>query len=150
MRLQLSTAIRSSSIENKYSKADIIRNLKTKSYEIRERKDGSKVFVIYDNATNRVIDLWQLAKLFNREDFKTIIEGTSTLKDILQIDPYTTIIEKSTSSGVSEHRLKNNEVLVINYIKKNEAWTVDKTNFVNNDPSEFTKTIIPEDILTIT
>lgn len=152
MRLQLSTVIRSTGIQNRYGKADRIRNLKTKSYEIRDRKDGSKLFVIYDNATNSVIDMWQLAKLFNREDFKTIIEGKSTIKDIVEIDPYTINIEKSKengATGVSEHKLKNNEILLINYIKKNDVWTVDKTNFLNNDPSDFTKTIIPEDLLLI-
>jgi len=146
MRVNTSIAIRSSEIENKYGKANVTRNLKSKSYEVRNMDDGSKLFVIYDNATNRVIDIWQLKKLFDHESFKNIIEGKSTLKDIIAIDPYTTIMEKSKDSAISEHKLINNEVYTIDYIKKNGEWTVDKMNLIANDPSEFTKTILAEDL----
>ena len=146
MRVNTSIAIRSATIDKEYGKADILRDLDTKKYEIRNMDDGSKLFVIYDKETNRVIDIWRLKKLLSRESFKEITDGKSNLNDIINIDPYTTIIEKSKDNGISEHKLKNNEILIINYIKKKDVWIVDKTNFLNNDPSEFTKTIIQEDL----
>lgn len=91
--------------------------------------------------------MWQLKKLLNRENFNNINEGKSTFRDIEEINSYTTIIEKSKESGVSEHKLKNNEVVIIDYIKKNKVWTVEKINFISIDPSKFTSTLIPEDLL---
>lgn len=108
--------------------------------------DGSKLFVIYNKETNRVVDIWRLKKLLSRESFKEITDGKSNSSDIISIDPYTTIVENSKNTGISEHKLKNNGVLIINYIKINDVWIIDKTDYLNNDPSGFTKTIIEEDL----
>ncbi len=146
VRVGTSIAIRSAAVEKEYGKADILRDLNTTKYEIRNMDDESKLFVIYDKETNRVIDIWRLKELLSRDKFNKITDGKSSLNDIINIDPYTTIVEKSEDNGISEHKLKNNEVLVIEYIKKKDVWIVDKTNFLNNDPSGFAKTIIQEDI----
>lgn len=150
LRANVSVAIRRSGIESKYGKADIFRSLPTKSYEIRKFNDGSMLFVIYDNETNRVIDIWRLRKLFDRKDFTTIVEGKSTLNDVIKIDAYTNIVEIPNNCAISEHKLKNNEVCIINYIKINDVWTVNKISMINNDPSEFAKTILPEDLRLLT
>lgn len=146
VRVDTSIAIRSAAIEKEYGKADILRDLDTRKYEIRNMDDGSRLFVIYNKETNRVVDIWRLKKLLSRESFKEITDGKSNSSDIISIDPYTTIVENSKNTGISEHKLKNNGVLIINYIKINNVWIVDKTDYLNNDPSGFTKTITEEDL----
>jgi len=71
------------------------------------------------------------------------------LEDITAIDPYSSFMEYTDATGASEHRLKDNEVLIVNYIKKNDVWIVDKMDFISDDPSGFTKTLIPEDLMGI-
>ncbi|MFA6942119.1 MAG: hypothetical protein WCQ54_14270 [Clostridiaceae bacterium] len=144
MRVNLSAAIRRSAIEEKYGKAQIIRNLKLINYEIRNMDDGSKLFVIYDNDTNRVVDIWQLKKLFSKGNFTNIIPQKSTLNDVIKIDPYANVVEKSKEIAITEHKLDNNKVCIITYFMKNGIWTVKDLDFID-DPSEFTK-ILSEDL----
>jgi hypothetical protein len=146
IRQNMSVGLRPKSIEKKYGKADITRKLEKILYEIRNMDDESKLFVIYNIDTNAVIDIWQLKKLLEYEEFQSIIAEKSDLNDIIKIDPYTTIIEKSENDAISEHRLKDGRSLLIDYSMENGEWMVDKVNMIDPDPSGFINTILPEDI----
>lgn len=146
IRQTMSIGIRPKGIEKKYDKADVTRKLENQIYEIRSMDDGSKLFVIYNKDTNAVIDIWQLKKLLDQDDFQIIIAGKSNFNDILILDPYSTIIEKSKNEAISEHRLKNNKSVVIDYSKQNGKWIVKNLNIVDPDPSGFSNTISSEDM----
>lgn len=147
IRETMSLAIKKNIIEKQYGKADLTGTSETKNYEIRTKHDKSKIIVIYDNVTRNVTDIWQLKKLLTREDFKVIEEGKSLVKDILDIDPYTNIFEKNTNNALSEHKLVNNETLVIDYAKKKDSWVVARLTYINPDPSDLINTINKEDLL---
>lgn len=149
LRKNMSIVIKSDAIEKKYGKAYITHKMQTKTYEIRNKDDGSKLIVIYNNDTSAVVDIWQLQKLLAHENFKNIYEGKSTSKDILEIDKYTTVIAMTKNTGISEHRLINNEIVTIYYVKKNDLWLVEKIKFIKPDPSNFVDTFTPEDLLLI-
>lgn len=146
IRKYMSLVIRNKDIEKQYGKPDLIHKMETKTYEIRNISDGSKLFTIYDNISGALIDMWQLKKLFSYENFKNIYEKESSSEDILKIDQYTTIIECTNDTAISEHRLVNNEVINIDYVKKNGLWIVDKIKHVKSDPSNFTNILTPEDL----
>lgn len=147
IRETMSLAIKKNIIEKQYGKADLTGTSETKNYEIRTKHDKSKIIVIYDNVTRNVTDIWQLKKLLTREDFKVIEEGKSLVKDILDIDPYTNIFEKNTNNALSEHKLVNNETLVIDYAKKKDSWVVARLTYITPDPSDLINTINKEDLL---
>lgn len=147
IRETMSLAIKKNIIEKQYGKADLTGTSETKNYEIRTKHDKSKIIVIYDNVTRNVTDIWQLKKLLTREDFKVIEEGKSLVKDILDIDPYTNIFEKNMNNALSEHKLVNNETLVIDYAKKKDSWVVARLTYINPDPSDLINTINKEDLL---
>lgn len=149
LRQNISLAIKKNLIEKNYGKADLTGASDIKTYEVRNLSDGSKLIVIYDNITNAVTDIWQLKKLFTHNDFKSIEEGKSTSKEILKIDPYTNIISKDDNTAISEHRLANNEVVIIDYIKKDNSLIVKKINYVNPDPSNFINIFNEKDLLSI-
>ena len=132
-------------IEKKYGKADILRRSSKRFYEIRNMNDGSKLIVIYSSESGHVIDLWQLKKLVAQDEFHTITIDKSDLNDILKIDPYATLFEKSDKEATSEHRLKDNKSVLIDYSKKNGKWIIENLNFLDPDPSGFTDTISSED-----
>lgn len=147
IRETMSLAIKKNIIEKQYGKADLTGTSETKNYEIRTKHDKSKIIVIYDNVTRNVTDIWQLKKLLTREDFKVIEEGKSLVKDILDIDPYTNIFEKNMNNALSEHKLVNNETLVIDYAKKKDSWVVARLTYITPDPSDLINTINKEDLL---
>ncbi len=146
VRAAMSNRINSSAIVRKYGKADIKRKLENKSYEIRYLDDESKLIVVYDNDTNRVIDLWKLNKLLKREDFQILVGKESLFNDVINIDPYAFKLETSAITAISEHKLVNNEVAIISYINRDKQWLVDKIDYVSPDPSEFTSILLEEDI----
>jgi len=133
-------------VENKYGKADITRILENRMYEIRNMDDDSKLFVIYNRETNTVIDMWQLKKLLSRDDFQNIVAGESTSNDILKLDPYSTILEKSETGAMSEHRLKDNQSVLIEYSKENDEWIVEELKFSDSDSTVFPRILTPEDM----
>lgn len=141
-RFSLSVAINPKGIENKYGKPDLTKIYGKKTYEIRNISDDSKLIVVYTD--NRVIDMWQLKKLFSKVDFKNIIPKKSTLEDVMKIDPYSTIVGTNKMS-ITEHKLKNNGVVLITYSKEvssskeTNGWTVKNLEFLKNDPSNFVK-----------
>lgn len=149
IRETMSIAIKKNIIEKQYGKANLTGTSETKNYEIRNRYDKSKLIVIYDNATKNVTDIWQLTKLLTREDFKVIEEGKSLVKDVFDIDTYTNIFEKDMNNAISEHKLVNNEALVIDYVKKNDSWVVNKLTYINPDPSNLINIIKEKDLISI-
>lgn len=128
----MSMVTRRDDIEKKYGKADIIRKSETKTYEIKNISDGSKLVVIYEDGEGRVIDMWQLKKLMSSESFKNINEGKSSSQDIIKIDPYTTIVETTEDTAISEHKLINNEIIDIDYVKENGSWIVKNLKYVKD------------------
>ena len=146
IRQNLSVGLSPIGVENKYGKADITRTLENRMYEIRNMDDNSKLFVIYNRETNAVIDMWQLKKLLSRDDFQSIVVGKSTFNDILKLDPYSTILEKSETGAMSEHRLKDNQSVLIEYSKENDEWIVEEFNFSDSDPSVFPSILTLEDM----
>lgn len=149
IRETMSIAIKKNIIEKQYGKANLTGTSETKNYEIRNRYDKSKLIVIYDNATKNVTDIWQLTKLLTREDFKVIEEGKSLVKDVFDIDTYTNIFEKDMNNAISEHKLVNNEALVIDYVKKNDSWVVNKLTYINPDPSNLINIIKEKDLISL-
>lgn len=147
IRETMSIAVKKNIIEKQYGKAHLTGTSETKNYEIRNQYDNSKLIVIYDNVTKNVTDIWQLNKLLTHEDFKVIEEGKSLVKDILEIDPYTSIFEKDMDNATSEHKLVNNEALVVEYAKENDSWIVIKLTYLKPDPSNLISTINKEDLL---
>jgi hypothetical protein len=69
-------------IQEIYGKADISRDGENYSYEIRNIKDGSKLFVVYSPKTDNVNYTWHLKKLLNKDKVKKIIAGKSTFDDV--------------------------------------------------------------------
>lgn len=149
IRETMSLSIKKNIIEKQYGKADLTGTSDTKNYEIRKLSDGSNLIVIYDNVTKSVTDMWQLKTLLTQEDFKNIEKGKSSSKDIIKIDPYTDILEKNMNTAISEHKLVNNEALVIDYVKEKDSWIVNKLTYLNPDPSDLINTINKEDLLKI-
>jgi len=146
IRENISFAISSAMIERMYGKPQVIRKLQERTYEIRDMDDGSKIFVIYDNKSSRVTDIWRLKTLLSHQSLKNIDVGKTTLNDIKNVDPYTAIFETSKDHGISEHRLKDNEVLIIDYKRMDNIWTVEKFRYIKPDPSGFSAIIIPADL----
>ena len=146
LRMHMSMVIRSQDIEEQYGKAELTRQLESKSYEIRNINDGSKLIIIYDKTSGAVTDMWQLKKLLSSENFKDIYEGKSSSEDILNIDPYTSISETSENTAISEHRLIYNEAINIEYTKKDGLWIVENIKKLTPDPSNITNILIPEDL----
>ncbi|MDP4094035.1 MAG: hypothetical protein Q8920_11815 [Bacillota bacterium] len=141
MRKSISLVLRDGYIKKKYGNPDITRTCKDYSYEIRNMEDGSKLFVFYSDKKN-VRNIWRLKKLMKRKDFDQIKPGVSSSVDIIKIDPYTVI---TGDEGISEHKLINNEVAVIKYLKKDNKWIVNDINY-ENDQSDFSAMLLPEDL----
>lgn len=146
IRENISLVIRSDNIKEIYGEPDIIRELPGKSYEIRKMADESLLFVFYDKETNSVYDIWRLKNLLSHQTFAEIHTGQATSEDILKIDPYTKVFELSKETGLSEHRLKENEIIIINYKKSKGDWVVEDVNYIKPDPSGFTTTINADDL----
>jgi outer membrane lipoprotein-sorting protein len=146
VRRNMSIAIKSEYIERQYGKPELKRKIETKTYEIRNISDGSKLVVIYDNITDSVIDMWQLKKFLPPKSFKNIYKGESSYADILKIDSYTTILETTKNTAISEHRLNNNEVINIDYRNKNGVWIVENIRYVTPNPSNFVNILTEEDL----
>lgn len=138
IRENMSLVLKDKYVEDVLGKAKITRRVENKTYEIRTRDDGSLIIVTYDNG--RLIDVWRLKELYEREDFEGILVGDSSLEDVLKIDPYTSFFKKSNEDGFSEHRLINDEAVDISYIRKNESWIVDDIIY-KNDPVGISKII---------
>lgn len=154
VRSGMSFAIRKKDIDNIFGEADIVRTNGQYSYEIRYMEDGGKLFVFYDHIGThinehigpRAYDMWTFKYIFDYNDFKNIRKGRSTSKDVKKIDPYLYIYEFSNNTGVSEHKLKDNKNLIIEYVKKNKSWVVSDIKYNDEDPSNMTKSILPEDL----
>ncbi|MDP4095072.1 MAG: hypothetical protein Q8920_17170 [Bacillota bacterium] len=50
-----------------------------------------------------------------------------------------------SEEGISEHKLINNEVAVIKYLKKDDKWVVHDINF-DKDQLNFAALLMPEDL----
>ncbi|NLV22812.1 MAG: hypothetical protein GXY49_12670 [Syntrophomonadaceae bacterium] len=146
IRENISFAINSDMIERMYGKPQVIRKLQERTYEIRDMDDGSKLFVIYENKSSHVTDIWRLKTLLSHQSLKNIDVGKTTLNDIKNVDPYTAIFETSKNHGISEHRLKDNEALIINYKRSGSTWVVVDYRYIKPDPSGFSTIIIPADL----
>lgn len=146
IRSAMSIAIRKADIASQYGKPDVTRKQKDYSYEIRILSDGSKFFVIY-NSADIVSDEWRLNKLLSRSDFEKIIIGKSTVGDVKKIDPYFQVFEYSDNRvmAISEHRLKDGDLLTIKYKKVDNEWIVDAVTYIEQDSSGFASKILPED-----
>lgn len=140
IRMNMSIAIKKNYVEEKLGKADIIRIKDNKTYEIRKKNDGSLVFITYDNENGILLDVWRLKKIYVRSDFGKILEGEVTLDDVVLIDPYTKVVEYSEDKGISEHRLINNEIVVIKYMMVQGKWIVENISF-EKDQLKFSELI---------
>lgn len=148
LRHSLSFAIKNNSIRDLYGSPDMVRSAKDYSYEIRNMDDGSKLFVFYsDNGI--VQNIWRLKRLLSSQEFNHINVGKSTGEDIQKIDPYCVIVEVSEKSAISEHKLQNNQIVKIDYVKKNKKWIVNVIDFIEKDPSNFVAMLLPEDLKSI-
>lgn len=143
IRNSMSMVLTSEDIEKQYGTANLKRESDTKNYEIRDINDGSKLITIYDKSNNSVQDMWQLKTLLSSDNFNDISKEKSTADDIIKIDPYTNIIETGDNTAISEHRLANNTVINIDYIKKDGSWIV---NNITPDTSNFTNILNDEDL----
>ncbi len=143
IRANMSIVLKKQYVEDILGKADITKKIETKTYEIRKKDDSSLIIVTYDNESGRLIDVWRLEKLYEIKDFEEIVVGKSTLDDVEKIDPFTSFFEKSKENGISEHRLINDEVVVISYIRANDSWQVDDVA-VEKDPVGFSTIISPD------
>ena len=147
VRQSISVAIKKDTINAKYGKPKKIQDLKDgNSYEIRNMEDGSSLYVIY--SSDRVYDIWRLKKFFSKEDFTKIKIGESSCDDIKEIDPYYSLWIESEEKAISEHRMRNNEIAIIQYVKKDSKWIVNDINY-GTDPSNFSTTILDEDLSNI-
>ena len=125
----MSLALRDKTVYAIYGTPDKVRKLKDDySYEIRNMQDGSKLFVFY--TSDRVYDIWRLKKLLSPEDFKKINVGKSNSDNVKEIDPYCAIWDESGGKAISEHRLKGNEVAIIQYSKNDNLWIVNDIKYV--------------------
>lgn len=136
VRKTMSLSINKKGIENTYGKADSEKIFDKKTYELRNIADGSKLIITYLN--NRVIDMWQFKKIFDRSDFEKLEINKSSLDDVLKIDLYSTIIG-SDEHSITEHKLKNNEVVLITYKNIDDLWIITEIEFLENDSSELFK-----------
>ena len=146
IRKLISLSLKKESIDETYGPPLVTRNLTNITYEIRKLRDSSKLIVSYDNDTKNVLDIWQLNKFLTKCDFNNIFPSQSSSKDIFKIDPYTTIIETSDGNAISEHKLRNSEILDITYSKKNNHWIVESMNFSSSEILDISNLIIPEDL----
>lgn len=144
IRSNMSLAIRMDDISKKYGKPDVVREEKNYTYEIRNLEDGSKFFVLYrkDKISS---DMWRLKGLFDRNDFSKIEVKKSTDTDVKKIDPYFNVYELQGDKGISEHRLKNNGLAILEYKKEKNIWLVEKVEFKDQDPSGFESKLLLED-----
>lgn len=142
VRENMSIVLKNEYVEDVLGKAKITRKVENKTYEIRKMNDGSLIIVTYDNDNGRLIDVWRFKELYERNDFKALLVGDSNYEDVLKIDPYTFFFKKSNEIAYSEHRLINDEALVINYIRDNGLWVVEDIAY-KKDPVGFSKIINP-------
>lgn len=146
IRMLTSYVMKENEIQSLYGKPNLTRKVGKYIYEIRNINDGSKLYVIYDLRTGIVLDIWRLKKLFKRVDFSNIKVNSSTFEEVNNIDEYSMYFGDSVGEGISEHRLINNEVLIIHYIKKNNIATVKELEFITPDPSNFMKILKEKDL----
>lgn len=156
IRAQMNGKIYKEGIAARYGKPNKVCKLKNnRSYEIRNAKDGSKLFVFY-NAPRKirntyketVYDMWRLKKLLKTDDFKQIKVGKSNFTNVKKIDHYCGIISVSGAKAMSETRLKDNKSIIINYKKKGKSWKVSKINYVKTQLTGFTM-LLPADLAEI-
>ena len=145
IRQSLSFVNKKDSIKHLYGNPDLVRSSDEYSYEIRNMDDGSKLFVFYDG-NGIVRNIWRLKKLFSREEFHQIKIGKSTGDDVEYIDPYCVIADVSEKDAMSEHKLQNNQIVKIKYLKDNDKWIVNDIEYIEKDPSEFELMLLPEDL----
>ncbi|EPR08094.1 hypothetical protein [Ruminiclostridium papyrosolvens] len=145
IRRSLSFVNKKDSIQHLYGSPDIVRSADDYSYEIRNMDDESKLFVFYDK-DGIVRNIWRLKKLFNREEFNKINIGKSNGDDVKNIDPYCVIANGAKKDAISEHKLQNNQIVKIKYIKDNDKWIVNGIEYIEKDPSEFASMLLPEDL----
>jgi hypothetical protein len=146
VRMQTSYVMREKQIQSRYGEPNLTRKAGEYVYEIRNIDDGSKLYVIYDSKNGKVHDIWRLRELFKKEDFDNIKINSSTFDDVNNIDEYCLYFGDEEGEGISEHRLLNNEVLIIHYIKNNDIATVKELEFITPDPSSFTTILKKNDL----
>lgn len=47
---------------------------------------------------------------------------------------------------MSEHKLQNNQIVKIKYLKDNDKWIINDIEYIDKDPSEFAALLLPEDL----
>lgn len=146
VRRLFSYVIKGDEINSLYGNPKLTRKVSDYFYEIRYIDDESKLYVIYYSDTGAVYDIWRVKKLFNRDDFKSIKLNNSTFDDVNKIDPYSLYFGDAEGEGISEHRLINDEVLIIHYTKYNNIATVKDLEFITPDPSNFADILTKGDL----
>lgn len=149
LRTSISLAINPQWIATEYGEPTEKLKFGNRLYESRNISDGSKLIVVYED--RRMIDMWQLKKLFDRSEFNTLKVGESTLEDVLSIDSYTTLLDND-SQGTSAHRLEDG-TCSIRYSKSDNDdaasndWIVQTIEFDENDDSGFTTNVTVKKLL---
>lgn len=126
-------------------------------YEIRRIDDGSKLYVIYYPNDGQYHDgearyIWRIKKLFKKEDFKNLKPGFSTYEDVISIDEYCYYWRDESfpgeveGEGITEHRLVDNESLIIHYIEKGNVKVIKELEFLSPDPSNFSNILLKKDL----
>lgn len=133
-------------VEAEFGKPYLSRKVGKYTYEIRRISDGSKLYVIYYSGDGQVRDTWRIKKLFKREDFQSLKPTVSTYEEVISIDEYCAYWGAEEGEGITEHRLVDNECLIIHYTKKNNVAVVKKLEFLSPDPSDFSNILLKKDL----
>jgi hypothetical protein len=144
-------------IEARFGRPYLSRKVGKNVYEIRRIDDGSKLYVIYYPNDGQYHDgearyIWRIKKLFKKENFQNLKPGLSTYEDVISIDEYSYywryeyFAGEDEGEGITEHRLADNESLVIHYIEKGNVKVIKELQFLSPDPSNFSNILLKKDL----
>lgn len=132
IRTTMSISASYKNVKQSYGSPEIVNTCDGYTYEIRTMEDKSKLIIIYNTVSGNIVEARQLTKLYSENDFNSIVTN-SKLNDVKKVDPYTMIFENDDNTAISEHKLTNNQVLLINYIKDKNDWLVKSTSVIDDD-----------------
>ncbi len=104
--------------------------------------DESFVFVFYKEDKN-VEFIWRAKQLPASESLSSLKAG-DTLKNVQEIDEYTSVFDNGNETGISEHRCLNGDLITILYDHSNDEWVVSSIE-TSSDPYEFIQKITVQD-----
>lgn len=138
-------------VEERLGKPYLSRKVGKYVYEIRRIDDGSNLYVIYHSNEGQPYDgqardIWRIRRLFKKEDFQNLKPGLCTYDDVIVIDEYCYYWGDEKGEGITEHRLVDNESLIIHYVEKNNVRIIKELEFLSPDPSNFFNILLKKDL----